>query len=506
MIKINKKYAHTSVKCTAVFKKEQACPILNKASAPREGEEKNTLASFFSAKASQTSSFFTHKSIKGLIGHPVNAKTLLLLNNKSVAYSFKKINNMQSLITKTEYLIKSFFLSMYSLTSKPVYLIKHNKIIIRLFVFLAPKADKYLDTSLILKGGKFIGTSPTVFNNGKVGFASYNKGKNFFSFFIKKFLNFKKMRPNGIEIFKTQIQPLTNVTTTKTHFAAQHRAVATSAQQEADQTNKKSYLYLNEDFPYISYGSTFKFKLEKLSEILKKIFKKEVEFEIIKAQLPFQDSNILAQILGYNANNYKFRQMLKILIPRATIKNPSKELSYIPTNRPHKQALINSNSCVDIAKSLNFKVKDLNLLFSQPSSYLPSFFFSKYMSSCYAPVELASYSVLPFKKEATHSCYAPVGLESCDRAFITDTGKLSPITPSNLLKKTTVKTSYLSGMNIKLAGRLMTQSIRPRFTVQSKQEGSLARVKVHYTEKSRFTGKNKRGAFSFTVTIGHVLR
>jgi hypothetical protein len=64
--------------------------------------------------------------------------------------------------------------------------------------------------------------------------------------------------------------------------------------------------------------------------------------------------------------------------------------------------------------------------------------------------------------------------------------------------------SYLSGMNIKLAGRLMTQSIRPRFTVQSLQEGSLARVKVHFIEKSRFTGKNKRGAFSFTITISHV--
>ena len=64
--------------------------------------------------------------------------------------------------------------------------------------------------------------------------------------------------------------------------------------------------------------------------------------------------------------------------------------------------------------------------------------------------------------------------------------------------------SYLSGMNIRLAGRLMTQSMRPRFTVQSIQEGSLARVKVHFIEKSRFTGKNKRGAFSFTVSISHV--
>lgn len=160
--------------------------------------------------------------------------------------------------------------------------------------------------------------------------------------------------------------------------------------------------------------SNFKNSLERLSVIFGKIFNKKVEFEIIKAQLPFQDSNILAQILGYNANKYKFRRMLKILVPRAVIKNPSKELTLdSPANSP-----------------------------------------------------LAGFA-------------GPQG-----------EGRVLP--------------SYLSGMNIQLAGRLMTQSIRPRFTVQSLQEGSLARVKVHFIEKSRFTGKNKRGAFSFTVTISHV--
>jgi len=169
--------------------------------------------------------------------------------------------------------------------------------------------------------------------------------------------------------------------------------------------------------------SNFKNSLERLSVIFGKIFNKKVEFEIIKAQLPFQDSNILAQILGYNANKYKFRRMLKILVPRAVIKNPSKELSL---DSPTNTAAVSS---------------------TEPAPMGPM---------------------------------GPMGEE----------GRVFP--------------SYLSGMNIKLAGRLMTQSIRPRFTVQSLQEGSLARVKVHFIEKSRFTGKNKRGAFSFTVTISHV--
>jgi hypothetical protein len=91
---------------------------------------------------------------KGLVGlrsggrSPVlSTDTILHYNTKSVVYSFNKVNNLYPLLTKTEYLLKCLFRSMYSLISKPVYLLKHDKIIIRLFVFLSPKLDKYLDTS-----------------------------------------------------------------------------------------------------------------------------------------------------------------------------------------------------------------------------------------------------------------------------------------------------------------------------------------------------------------------
>ena len=60
-------------------------------------------------------------------------------------------------------------------------------------------------------------------------------------------------------------------------------------------------------------------------------------------------------------------------------------------------------------------------------------------------------------------------------------------------------------MSVRLGGRLITQSLRPKFSVQGMQNGSLARVKVDFVEKSRFTGKNKRGAYSFTVAISHVI-
>jgi hypothetical protein len=487
------------------------------------------------------------QTIKGLVGHPVNAETLLHYNSKSIAYSFKKTNNIHPLLTKTEYLLKSFFLSMYSLISRPVYLIQHDKVIIRLFVFLAPKADKKLDTSTIVKGGKIVGASPSIFlDPGQRGNNVKQK--------INRVLKIKKVRPQIIEILKTQIRPKLFLTLNNLELIVDKimgysinkdatgkcKATVSSASEVKHDINislngatdscnilKKETENLSasgteqDNYPYNSFSSVFQLNLERLSEIFKKILKKEVEFEIIKAQLPFQDSNILAQILGYNANNYKFRRMLKILIPRAVIKNPSKELSYVPTSRPHKQAvnITDSASRLALAASLKVKVKDLNIFFSQPSSYLPPFFFSKYSLNLNdinntfdkgftLPSEAKQ--LVSAKQQAPGKvvCAKLQNEKKNDTSFFFNQLKKNLNSNANrqLLLNRQVKVSYLSGMNIKLAGRLMTQSIRPRFTVQSKQEGSLARVKVHFTEKSRFTGKNKRGAYSFTVSISHVLK
>nr|YP_010555454.1 ribosomal protein S3 [Ramaria cf. rubripermanens]UYR22203.1 ribosomal protein S3 [Ramaria cf. rubripermanens] len=78
--------------------------------------------------------------------------------------------------------------------------------------------------------------------------------------------------------------------------------------------------------------------------------------------------------------------------------------------------------------------------------------------------------------------------------------------PTKMVRKQnfTIIPSYLSGLKVRLGGRLITQRVVPRFTVQSFQIGSLARGKINFTDSSRITLKNKRGAFSFTVTTSHI--
>ena len=64
--------------------------------------------------------------------------------------------------------------------------------------------------------------------------------------------------------------------------------------------------------------------------------------------------------------------------------------------------------------------------------------------------------------------------------------------------------SYLAGIKIKVAGRLLTQRVIPRKTVKTITTGKFARGKVIYLENARFTNKNKRGAFTITISTSYL--
>jgi hypothetical protein len=63
--------------------------------------------------------------------------------------------------------------------------------------------------------------------------------------------------------------------------------------------------------------------------------------------------------------------------------------------------------------------------------------------------------------------------------------------------------AFLSGINIKVGGRLIRESFRPRKTVTVLEKGSLANKKANVVDTARYFNKNKRGAFSISVSTGH---
>jgi hypothetical protein len=63
--------------------------------------------------------------------------------------------------------------------------------------------------------------------------------------------------------------------------------------------------------------------------------------------------------------------------------------------------------------------------------------------------------------------------------------------------------SLLSGIKIRIGGRLLTQRIIPRKTIKFIRKGTLAKGKINFLDEARYTNKNKRGAYTLVVSIGH---
>jgi Mitochondrial ribosomal protein (VAR1) len=89
------------------------------------------------------------------------------------------------------------------------------------------------------------------------------------------------------------------------------------------------------------------------------------------------------------------------------------------------------------------------------------------------------------------------------RIIIAKLFKFANIHSRFTLKNSSFVTSFLTGIKVRLGGRLLTQKVVPRFTVKNTQKGSLSRTKAKFVSRARYTNKNKRGAFSISVSIGH---
>ena len=76
---------------------------------------------------------------------------------------------------------------------------------------------------------------------------------------------------------------------------------------------------------------------------------------------------------------------------------------------------------------------------------------------------------------------------------------------ANLKSKYSLTRSYLSGIKIRIGGRLMTQKVIPRISTREMQRGPISHRKVAFVDWSRVVLKNRRGAHSITVTMSHVI-
>jgi len=281
-----------------------------------------------------------NKYLKAITVYNIKNKGIIINYSKIIGFNFNSHNN--KLIKNIYKFLAASFYSMYALISKPVFIFTPNKLIIQIFYYLLiPNLFKYK-----IRYRKRYSYLKKNFSN-----RIFNKNK----FNIKhKYSNnykYKKFKFNQRILFK-----------------------------------KLASVSLINLFPN-------KFKI--LCLILSRLFKKPVELDLIRLHYPYNDSNILVNLLSIMINKIKIRIIFKKLFRKAIIKNPNK--------------------------------------FSKNISSLPAF---------------------------------------------------------------------LSGMNIKIAGRLLTQKVIPRKTIKIIRKGALTKGKINFYDVARLTKKNKRGAFSITISSG----
>src|SRR6267378_2753280 len=67
------------------------------------------------------------------------------------------------------------------------------------------------------------------------------------------------------------------------------------------------------------------------------------------------------------------------------------------------------------------------------------------------------------------------------------------------LKSVNLIPAFLSGLNLKIGGRLMREPIIPRLTTKNFERGAISPGKVNYLDIATVTNKNRKGAYSITI-------
>jgi len=274
--------------------------------------------------------------LKSISSYNMVKKGVFLSYYNIMGFNFNSKTN--KLIKNIYKLLAGSFKSMYCLISKPVFVMTPDKIIIQLFYFLfIPNILKF---KKIFKYGKKKKVSK------KIWFKRKKRMR-------KQYRNYRKIKLS----VRIKLRKLSNVVITKIF---------------AD-----------------------KFKI--LCDILSHLFKKPVHLDLIRLHYPYNDSNILVNLLGIMIKKIKLRIIFRKLFEKAVIKNINK-----------------------VTGKTNF-------------NFIPAF---------------------------------------------------------------------LSGINIRVAGRLLTQRVVPRKTVKTIRRGAAATGKINFSDMARYTNKNKRGSFSITVSSG----
>jgi len=259
-------------------------------------------------------------------------------------------------------------------------------------------------------------------------------------------------------------------------------------------------LNVNKDYWWLKIGL--------LKSLLLKIFKKELEIQLVRLYNIGHDPNILAKSVSANTKTFNFRFLLTKLWKKISVYKSSKII--LQKNRILKNITFSSAQLLPIENYL------LNPYSSIP--YVSSDLIMDLNSNKNSNISSTlNKELIPFdqdinKLDNTSLAYSKdlvIKKKMVYQITHQNSNKLKLLIPASILYDNTgnykdIITNPLSpakttGIRIRLAGRLKTERFKPKKTVQTIQIGSLSKNLVNFVNTASFTSKNKKGTFNIKV-------
>src|SRR5882724_7757092 len=450
-----------------------------------------------------------------------------LANSQSINYNFNK-NFKKTDLNSIYKILKYFFTSLSSLISKPVFLFSSDKINIRLFYFIIPSLPKLKKERKI---NKFIR------NKGKL----YEEKKNRREF-RKIMKNFKMKLFIARWKENNNLIRLPNLLDTVSKFISSSNQYSdlpiSLLPNQQTSTIRPLIAKVYSMVPVISSNTTYKVQtadifnlndrhlesIDLLNNIVSKNKLTEGDLSESKREIKFNKIEQEKNFFISPSNSYTLlTQFAEESNLNAPVRNgvgdkfSEVELEEAVSSYPfYKVEEGGRGDNFQYQNLLNEGFKSLQLLKNRDISTMVSLNKDKLkylvfiLEKAFNKTIILDLVRLKYPYHESNILSQILGLSSKNKNFRKMMRKLlytaTIKNPTKMIRKQnfSIIPSYLSGIKVRLAGRLITQRVVPRFTVQSIQIGSLARGKINYVDTSRFTHKNKRGAFSFTVTTSHI--
>lgn len=404
---------------------------------------------------------------KGLLLNPINKKklnALLAWSNIDLSADYKIIATALLLLIKNNKIDPSEEEGKSKLNGSRLQDILANKInknLTSLSTHFSAEASKNIN--FIIKK-----THPTVL----IGTSINTKGKKITN---STLLSFKARFNQGI-MFGPKIINLINK-----QFGLEHVGLR-SLMQEHKNTNKLLTL-IKESFKAYNYGinsnkngftpsnilcsenNVKKFNL--LGNLLTKIFKKNIDFQIIKLHNVGLEGNVLAKVLSENSKFDKSSVLIKKLLKKTSISNAA----LIQFNKQNK--ILNSNDLVYNSDA------NLHNTLSVPV-------FKKFG--------------LKFKEQGVKL----INTIPDSKKNITLNQLYDNINNIASLQTNPLALGKVVGIKIRIAGRLQKDAIKPKQTIKNITVGSLSKERSNFSGLSYSTFKNKKGTFRVSVKMAHI--